>query len=308
MTIGIAAYGPRAGGSILHALKAVETLGRGALGGFVSLATIDEHGIVNYYTCQKNGAQGLFLDNCIPASVAQAKFAVLMSSGPNRPEPLQTFTPGLSGIGLITGHRMPNTLDENGTMMNERVLELIKDGLAPQHALGAVLEENPNADVGFLMLSIEHGLYAANNDCVTKRLDQGLIIRQDKERKFGTGVIHNAIEPHKAIAHLAVEVAIDYMFPNDLADQKILFCEGTPLKIAESVSVVVDAECVVREIHVTNTNYVSGTAHIGLGFEVPVFKSGHQIGRMKYEPFMEVVDGVLVLIDGYDTLSVSIGH
>lgn len=306
MTIGIAVYGPGAGRAALHALSTVEAIGRGAIGGFVSLATIDQHGHVAYATCQDQGTLGLFPNKGIPSEIADAEYAVLMSSGPNRPEPLESFTPGLSKVGLITGHRMPNSLDTHGVMMNARVLDLVKCGIEVEHALTMVLDDNPNADAGFLMLSIDHGLFAANSACVLQRPDHGFAIRQDRENRFGAGAIHNAIEPHKAIAHLAVETAIDHMFAGERIDKQILFREGTMLRKAQIVSVNVNADYVVDEINVTDASYLSGKAHIGIGFDVPVYQSGHQIGKMTYEPFMVVDNGVLNLIDGYEELSVSV--
>lgn len=307
MTIGIATYGPNAGGAAIAALRSVEAIGRGAISGFVSLAIADESGAITCFSCQNKGTGGLFVDNAIPDSVREAKYAALMSSGPNRPEPLQNFTPSKAETGIITGHRMPNTTDGNGSRLNDLVLELVQNGMAAQLAMEKVLNDNPNADAGFLMLSFQDGLFAANAKSVTSRADQGLFIRQDLEKKFGAGAIHNAIEPNKAIANLAVETALDYMFPSDNAEQKIIFAAGVELKIKDTVFVNVNTNGVVQEINVTNSNYLSGECHIGIGFEVPVFKAGRQIGKMKYEPFMQVIDGVLVLIDGFEKLSVAVG-
>ncbi len=50
----------------------------------------------------------------MPTVFAHARHAALMSSGPNRPSPLAQFTPGDARVGLVTGHRLPNTVGAGG--------------------------------------------------------------------------------------------------------------------------------------------------------------------------------------------------
>src|SRR5687768_16062026 len=110
MTIGIAAYGTRAGLAVCLALKAVEAVGRGAVGGFVSFVAIRSDGSVGRAETQQGGIAATFgagLER-LPTDLRDALCAGVMSSGPDRPTPLSQFTPAAVGVGLITGHRMPN--------------------------------------------------------------------------------------------------------------------------------------------------------------------------------------------------------
>ncbi len=55
MTIGIAAFGAGAGRGVIAALKAVECVGRGAIGGFVSFAAIKGDGSLVRASIQTGG-------------------------------------------------------------------------------------------------------------------------------------------------------------------------------------------------------------------------------------------------------------
>ena len=85
MTIGIAASGPHAAKAIIAALAAVEAIGTGAIGGFVSLAAISG-GVLHRAQTQTGGGRALF-EGPTPPHFLEANLAVLMSSGPNRPAP-----------------------------------------------------------------------------------------------------------------------------------------------------------------------------------------------------------------------------
>ena len=89
MTIGIAAHGPNAGLAVVRALAAVEAIGRGAIGGFVSLVAIGVDGRIERAVIQRGGSATLFgAAGHVPSSIATSRVVGLMSSGPDRPEPL----------------------------------------------------------------------------------------------------------------------------------------------------------------------------------------------------------------------------
>src|SRR5690606_22937806 len=128
MTIGIAAHGPNAGLAVMRALAAVEAVGRGAIGGFVSFVALTEKGGAEWRSVQSGGSAALFGagQHSMPSVLARARNAAVMSSGPNRPEPLCQFTPALEHVGLVTGHRMPNTIGVNGINLADEVLVLMR--------------------------------------------------------------------------------------------------------------------------------------------------------------------------------------
>ena len=81
MTIGVAAAGAQAGAAVFDAVLGAELLGRGAIGGFVVFAVLDEQGRLQYRTTQRGGVTALDL----PASWRDARVAAVISSGPDRP-------------------------------------------------------------------------------------------------------------------------------------------------------------------------------------------------------------------------------
>ena len=160
MTIGIAASGPGAGRAILDALSAAEGVGTGAIGGFLSFACLTDTGL---WRCgrQRGGARG-FLNEGLPDKIGAAPLAVLMSSGPDRPEPLSQFTPGADGVGLVTGHRFPNAPDRDGIALGAAALALMRQGADPQAAASAVAWANPDADAGLICLDLAGRIGQAN--------------------------------------------------------------------------------------------------------------------------------------------------
>jgi hypothetical protein len=300
MTIGIAAYGPNAGLAVLRALAAVETVGRGAIGGFVSFAALASSGEVIRAETQDGGTGGLFPGGLAfaPAALLEAPVAGLMSSGPDRPEPLQQFTPVLSGVGLVTGHRMPNTIGANGVSLNEEVLALMKRGLSPEEAVKRVVAANPQVDAGIIALSADGHIFAADTAHVRRRRDTGEALSGSREASAIVAVLHNAIHPFRPLASLASEVALDTMQPADKPDGWIRFREGARLRQGLANAVDVAGDGLVDTIFVEDARFLAGSWSLGLGYETAVVRSDAAFGVMLYEPYMVVQDGQLRTVDG----------
>ncbi len=308
MTIGIATYGPNAGAACLAALRSVEAVGRGAIRGFVSFVVMTRHGELKHMTCQREGVDGLLAGSQLPDEFAQAELAALMSSGPNRPEPLENFTVAKAGVALVTGHRMPNAIGPSGKALNQSVLDLIESGTAPSIAMSTVLAEAPDADAGFLVLTADRKMFAMNSTNIALRSDTGLCILDDPIIGMGAGVIHNAILPSKPLASLAAEIALDHMYPADAAHGSVEFRAGTRLFLADKNYIEIDKNNIVSRIFVTNQSSLKGSQSIGLGHNIAVIDAVGATGHMTYEPFLVVIDGILASIDGLPALSVPINQ
>lgn len=306
MTIGIAAHGPDAGLAVIRALAAVEAVGRGAIGGFVSFVALTADGGLGRACTQKGGSKALFGTAAVamPALLATARSAALMSSGPERPEPLSQFTPADAAVGIVTGHRMPNTIGAGGVMLNDEVLDLMRLGLAPEAAVERVVALNPEVDAGIIALGRDGGLHAANTADVEARGDTGraLIRREDA----AVAVLHNAIHPHRPLATLAAEVAIDVMLPEDRPDGFITFVEGIALAPGVVNAVDVGDDGTVKRIVIRNRKFLAGRWSLGIGYQTRVRRGTEPIGVVLYEPYMVVDDGRLASIDGQAWLSVPI--
>ncbi|MBT9290935.1 DUF6963 family protein [Prosthecodimorpha staleyi] len=308
MTIGIAAYGPNAGLSILRALAAVEAVGRGAIGGFVSMVALSSSGAVLRAETQQGGSRGLFPDGfgAAPPDLTAAAVAGLISSGPNRPEPLAQFTPALGGVGLVTGHRMPNTAGVSGRQVNEEVLDRLRQGTSAERAVDEVLRANPLADAGVIALTVDGDLHAADTDYVARRGDSGRAIVGSRATGAVVGVLHNSIHPYRPLAALAAEVALDVMQPADRVDGWITIRAGAVLRAGTENAVEIDQDGLVEAIVVEDHRFLTGAWSVGLGYQTLVVRAGAPIGTMLLEPYMVVRDGRVLTVDGRPEQSVPI--
>lgn len=308
MTIGIAAHGPDAGRAVLRALAAVEAVGRGAIRGFVSFVAVMADGGVIRYETQRGGSAALFPDglDTMPLSVAQARVAGLMSSGPDRPEPLSQFTPAHADVGLVTGHRMPNTIGANGINLNDEVLERMRAGASPEEAVEHVIAANPTIDAGIIALSLSGAIYAADTPHVQRRGDAGRALLRSVKGDAVVAVLHNAIRPVRPLASLAAEVALDDMIPDDRPDGWITFRSGVPLVPGAANAVMVADDGRVTAIVLEDRKFLEEHWSLGMGYETPVIAERQSTAAMLYEPYMVVENGRLRQIDGQSELVVPI--
>ncbi|MCR4266541.1 hypothetical protein [Nitratireductor sp. ZSWI3] len=186
MTIGIAAYGKRSGAAVVAAVLGAELLGRGAIGGFAVFAVLDPDGTPRYRTTQDGGISALE----IPSAWLDAERAAVISSGPDRPEPLTQFLVAGPG-GLVTGHRLPNSRTAGGMPVNEAVSALLERGEPPQQAVDAALAADPEIDAGIIAMTADGRIGFANAARVKRRTDLGQARREGAG--CGFALLHNSI-------------------------------------------------------------------------------------------------------------------
>ncbi|MGE4436943.1 DUF6963 family protein [Achromobacter sp.] len=201
MTIGIAAYGSNAGAAVRAAALGAELLGHGAIGGFAVFAVLDEAGRVHHAACQRGGVTTLDL----PPAWLRARHAALIESGPDRPEPLAQFLPGADGVGLVTGHRLPNRPGADGVPLNQAVLRRLAAGEPAQVAVAEVLHAHPEVDAGLIALSASGQLACGNSARVARRPDQGQAGRDDGASRLA--LLHNSIFPCPPLAEAMADLA-----------------------------------------------------------------------------------------------------
>ncbi|MBN7778828.1 hypothetical protein JYP49_21510 [Nitratireductor aquimarinus] len=180
MTIGIAAYGEGSLAAVQAAVSAAELLGRGAIGGFAVLAVIEANGEIAYRTTQRGGISALD----IPVDWFQAQYAAVISSGPDRPDPITQFLAGKAGVGLVTGHRLPNSPTADGVSANIAVLDRMAVGEAPQDCIDAVLAQDPEMDAGLIAVALGGRLGISNASRVLRRGDLGQAHLEEGGRGF----------------------------------------------------------------------------------------------------------------------------
>lgn len=311
MTIGIAAWGPRAGLAVLQALRAVEAVGQGAVGGFVAAVALPAAGGIVRIETQRQGTRGLGFDDAggnVEAAFLGAGCAALMSSGPDRPAPLAQFTPAAPGIGIVTGHRLPNVPGRSGEPLNVAVLARMQEGAAPWQAVADVAAADPAADAGLLAITVDGRLGLADTARVRRRNDRGRAVLGSRSQGAIVGVLHNAIVPVRALALLAADIGLEAMLAADRAPDFLVTLEaGTALELDPAGAALdVDAAGTVRRMTTSDVSALRGTRGIGLGDTVQVRRDGILVGLLLYEPYMVVVDGRLVSADGYGRLELPV--
>jgi hypothetical protein len=295
VTIGIAVSGPRAGLAAFRALRAVEAVGRGAVGGFVSFVAIDADGErVNAQT-QRGGGAALFGEGEPPPRMAEARLAVLMSSGADRPEPVSQFTPADPRAGLLTGHRFPNMPCAGGQPPNLIALERLRAGASPKQAIADTFAADPAADAGLIAMDMAGNIALANSAAVAKRDDIGEALAEDATSGLRIGVLHNSIHPHQALAALAVSAARDAVAPLDFVDGEASLI-GVPLTPGDCRHLVLDAAgkpqaIVAAEKAWFDTCWEGSAVRRG----DPVRMGGTVIGHVVREVYCVAQDGRVVM-------------
>ena len=310
MTIGIAASGDNAGLAVFRALKVVESVGAGCIGGFVSFAAITRAGELVRATTQRGGTSTLFVVNERtgtepPPGVASAPIAALMSSGPDRPEPLAQFVAGEPGTGLVTGHRFAHAQGANGVAFNQDVLDRMMRGASVVGAVDAVLEENRQADVGLIGIDVHGNVHARNTGRVADRIDGGSAEHRSDAPGPSISILHNAVLPVAGIAMMAVDVAVETMRPAWSPEFWIEANAGTRVVLGESNSVRVDSDLRVLAITTTDSSLLQGRRDGSLIYiGSHVWQGGKRLGYTVFEPYIVLVDGVIESLIGQRSLRV----
>jgi hypothetical protein len=294
MTIGIAAFGPWAGRAILEGLGVAERIAYGAIGGFVSFAVLCADGKLRRAEAQTGGSDGL---NAVPEEMLAARVAALMSSAPNRPEPLAQFVAGAEGIGLVTGHRFPHMPGRSGMPLNQEVLIRMAKGEAPAVAVAAAVAENEDADAGLIAIAVDGRIASAD----TARLQR---LRDRNSARLGSrgsgglvAVRHNGIKPFRGLALIVADTTLARILAKPAQGRWTELSAGVPVVAAPADCIVVDDQERAVRLEVTGA-LGKGVRHIGMGSDIPVFSNNACIGFTLYEPFLVVHGGTLVSVDG----------
>lgn len=305
MTVGIAATGPNAGAGVLAGLRAIEAIGRGAIGGFVSLAVLTKDQQLFRSETQTDGASGL-LQKDLPANMLGAPFAALISSGPNRPAPLAQFVAAKPGVGLVTGHRFPQIPAGDGIPLNTHVLAAMERGHTPQMAVDEVIDRFPDHDAGFVALSVDGTIAAGNMPAVLLRQDHGCAARILQTPPVSVATIHNAIHPNRVLADMINDVVIEEMLRPPAAEHWIIASEGDRLDKGERAEIHIDHDDkVVQMLHPQAMRHPDPVP-FGLGDQVRIMRNGKFVGWLGYEPFMIVKDELIVTMDGKPSLELPV--
>jgi hypothetical protein len=313
MTIGIGAHGPRAGLAVFEALQAAEAVGKGAIGGFAAFAAIGEDGRLHRHQTQRGGTRTMFTEGettgaAPPEAVATAIAAAVISSGPDRPEPLAQFLAADTGAGLVTGHRLPNGPAASGRPLNVETLALLASGRTPREAVDTVIDANPEADVGLIAIGAGGGVHGRNSARVERRPDLGAARVEDAAAGAAVAVLHNAIRPFPVLAGLVAAVALEVMAGAPEPSCHVTICTGTPVRLGPENAIRCDGDFVATEVQTSDPVLVRGRqvgAALYLGSRVYA-PDGRSLGVTMFEPIVTVEDGVIVMMSGQTMIRMSV--
>jgi len=309
MTIGIVCCGPNAGLACFRALVAVEAVATGAIGGFVAFAAIEGASRLHRAETQRGGSRTLFLSGeqtgvPPPERVAGSPLAGLISSGPDRPGPLSQFLAADPGVGIVSGHRLPNGPGADGTAHNLSALNAMRGGATPQAAITTHLDAHTEADVGLIAADLSGRLHAANTARVARRPDLGAARCHDAQAGAAVAVLHNALGPGPSLAFLAAETAMAVMVPA-APDASFCAAAGTPLALGPAPAVEIDAAGTARRIITTDASLLAPRANgaaIYLGASVR--RDGQVLGHVTEEPNCQLADGHIAALSGQEELAI----
>jgi hypothetical protein len=268
-------------------------VGKGAIGGFVSVAAIGE-GVLHRCESQRDGARGL-LEEGLPGSLAAASLSVLMSSGPDRPEPLSQFTPGDAKVGLVTGHRFPNMPGAGGLGLAVSALQRMREGKTPGEAAEEIAEANPTADAGLICMDLNGRIGVANTQYVAGFPGLGRAVRSVGQARVA--VLCNAITPAGPIADLVADLAIASMQPPpDFGE--VSLSTGVPVLWGRKPEVIVNDALEPLEVHLPGPQPPAGLWSGGYGPAAPLTSAGRVLGYMIDEPFLTGRANKIENIDG----------
>jgi hypothetical protein len=205
MTIGIGAFGPNAGASVLAGWAEAERTGEGSIGGFAVACAITGGGETISLECQRGGLPTVLAEQAGSSELgafSSAPIAAVITSGPDRPEPLSQFL--VSGpSGLVTGHRLPNRASAHGRPMNVEALAHIGTGISPDVAVAQVAAENPEVDAGLIAVTRD-AIGLADTRLVLAREDGGALL--ERGCGWGLAILHNSIVPVAGYARAVAAV------------------------------------------------------------------------------------------------------
>ena len=299
VTIGIAAHGPAAGRAILSSLRSVERLAIGAIGGFVSVAALGHDGRVHRAEIQDGGVTALLDEERVSRAVLEAPSAVLMSSGPNRPEPLSQFTPAAAGVGLVTGHRFPNNRGRDDQSLGETVLAAMATGATPRAAVEQAVRDNPAADAGLIALAADGGIFAADTAFIARFGDRGGAMREAIDGTGRVAILHNGIEPSESLALLLAELIVKAMAPAPTVAGTLELHAGTPVLAGAEAGLVLSDRGGIEAVRMIDNGGIPGPWSCGIGYRAAVWRAGRRIGSCLDEPFLVTEGRRVASVNGH---------
>lgn len=305
-TIAIAASGANAGLAVFRALQQAEKIASGSIGGVAVMDVMLPDGtICSYGNFGRGGTATLFVSGeetgvPPPPEIAEARIAVLISTGPREPVQLsedaceQDFSTGADGVGLVVGHRLPDAPGRDGEAVNAHVMRLMKEGLRPTEAVDRVMGANPEVDAGLIAVGADGTIAMYNSRRVDRRSDYGHARGEDAPTGAVVETILNEIHPPQAVAQLVVNVALETMTGSREPDFEVLVQSGLAVEYSDENVVEVNSDRVVTRVTTDVRNHLDGEVWAVLPYlHSRVVQEGSTLGYTINEPLAHLKDGII---------------
>ena len=298
MTIGVVLRGPSAGAALVQSLASLENVALGSIGGFVSLVVLTKGKQPQFYQIQNGGVSALFATNgnkILPDSLVESDRAALISSGPNRPEPLNRFLAWDDAGNLVSGHRFPHTYSASGFPLNQVALNLIQNNGCAENQLKDLMKQNDHLDAGLVAMDVAGTLFQGDTARVRARGDTASAAVQTDDYAFS--ITLNSIRPANLIALMLAEKLKHSMS----ADTRPVLSIDTDAKIcaADTKAVIINDLSNVIAINTPEQCWFTGSTEGALmETGTHIIKNGICVGRMQDEPYVIANNGQLISLSG----------
>ena len=298
MTIGVVLRGPSAGAALVQSLASLENVAMGSIGGFVSMVVLTKGKQPQFHQIQTGGVSALFATDGtkhLPDSLVTSDRAALISSGPNRPEPLNRFLAWDDVGNLVSGHRFPHTQIASGLPLNQFALNLIQKKGCDKNQLKDLMKQNDHLDAGLAAMDVAGKLFQGDTARVRARGDTANATVQTDAYAFS--ITLNSIRPANLIALLLAEKLKHSM----CADTRPVLSIDTSAKIcaADTKAVIIDD---VGDVIAINTPeqcwFTSSTEGALIETGTHIIKNGICVGRIQDEPYVIANKGQLISLSG----------
>ena len=303
MTIGIVVRGPQAGTALVNSLSAIESIAEGSIGGFVSFVVLDKDHTPTFYKCQAGGITSLFAcenKSDLPIELMNATRAALISSGPNRPEPLHRFLAWDDKGNLVSGHRFPHMQTKQNIPLNQQALSILQMYGSDEHRLDELIEQNPDLDAGLVTMDAHGCIYQSNTARVAARGDTASRNMQTPE--YAYSITLNSILPPDPIAEI---LAVKLQRRLELDRRPVLHVTtDSPISNSNVKSVEIDDTGRVVNINTPERHWFS-PEHEGALIETGtiVLRDSVTIGKVHEEPYVISRNGKIIALSGKQNVS-----
>jgi hypothetical protein len=184
----------------------------------------------------------------------------------------------------------------DGRPLGEGALELLAAGRSPDSAIREVIDANPGADAGLIVVDRQGRIALGNTAYVSSFPDAGSAKATGED--LAVAVLHNAIRPSRSLASLIVELVTDAMTAHGAPAGSILLRCGLPVEHGLPGAIVIDDMNQALAVQIPAPNRHGIPLSAGFGPHAPVLRHGKVVGHAISEPYLVLRESRVQSVDG----------